>query len=513
VQLTAEHLLRRFKMAASGATPIILYHSTTGAAVPSNTNLAPGELAVNIADMKLYCENDSGVVTLLSSADAAAGNFTTVDTTNIEVTNIKAKDGTAAGSIADSTGVVTLASSVLTTTDINGGTIDGAVIGGASAAAGSFTTLNTSGAVVFNDAGADVDFRVESDTVENALFLDGATGNLGIGTGSPASDTANERILQVNAPTTFSTLSLSTSRVNTNGDNIGKLSFDVLNNTATYRSRAQITSESSGSTANKLGATLQFFTASDNAADATERMRIDSSGNVGIGTSTPGDKLDIRGGGLQVQQGASNSANFSITTSSTPSSGTTLNASWSGAGSQGPLIFDLGGTEAMRITSAGAVEIANGNLVFSTNGTGIDFSASAGGGATSSLLDDYEEGTFTITFTPTTSGTATANASYNTMSYTKIGNMVTIFGNPRVSSVGSPVGELYLNGLPFAVASTTNISRGGVSITYLVFGTGYKAVPILALETTTYLFIFTTSVGATVAAGDEMLISFSYRTT
>jgi hypothetical protein len=91
-------------MAASGATPIILYHSTTGAAVPSNTNLSPGELAVNIADMKLYCEDDSGVVTLLSSADAAAGNFTTVDTTNIEVTNIKAKDGTASMVLTDSTG-------------------------------------------------------------------------------------------------------------------------------------------------------------------------------------------------------------------------------------------------------------------------------------------------------------------------------------------------------------------------------------------------------------------------
>jgi hypothetical protein len=85
-------------------------------------------------------------------------NATTADLTNIEVTNIKAKDGTSAGSIADSTGVVTLASSVLTTTDINGGTIDGAVIGGASADAGSFTTLNTSGQVVFDDA-TDVDFR------------------------------------------------------------------------------------------------------------------------------------------------------------------------------------------------------------------------------------------------------------------------------------------------------------------------------------------------------------------
>ncbi len=67
-------------------------------------------------------------------------NATTLDTTNIEVTNLKAKDGTSAGSIANSTGVVTLASSVLTTTDINGGTIDGAVIGGSVAAAGTFTT-------------------------------------------------------------------------------------------------------------------------------------------------------------------------------------------------------------------------------------------------------------------------------------------------------------------------------------------------------------------------------------
>jgi hypothetical protein len=50
---------------------------------------------------------------------------------------------------------------------------------------------------------------------------------------------------------------------------------------------------------------------------------------------------------------------------------------------------------------------ANGNLVFSTNGTGIDFSASAGGGASSSLLDDYEEGTWTPDLIGSTSGEAT----------------------------------------------------------------------------------------------------------
>jgi len=40
---------------------------------------------------------------------------------------------------------VTTSSLVATTADINGGTVDGAIIGGASAAAGSFTTLNASG--------------------------------------------------------------------------------------------------------------------------------------------------------------------------------------------------------------------------------------------------------------------------------------------------------------------------------------------------------------------------------
>jgi hypothetical protein len=52
--------------------------------------------------------------------------------------------------------------------------------------AGSFTTLNTSGAVVFNDAGADVDFRVEGDTDANLLFVDASADAIGIGTSSPS---------------------------------------------------------------------------------------------------------------------------------------------------------------------------------------------------------------------------------------------------------------------------------------------------------------------------------------
>jgi hypothetical protein len=63
-------------MAQAGFTPIVTYHSTTGSAVPTAANLLPGELGLNIADMKLYCENSSGVVTLLASAAGASGDVT-----------------------------------------------------------------------------------------------------------------------------------------------------------------------------------------------------------------------------------------------------------------------------------------------------------------------------------------------------------------------------------------------------------------------------------------------------
>jgi hypothetical protein len=53
---------------------------------------------------------------------------------------------------------------------------------------GTLTALNVSGttsldgAVTINDSGADVDFRVEASGVTNALFIEGSTGDIGIGT-------------------------------------------------------------------------------------------------------------------------------------------------------------------------------------------------------------------------------------------------------------------------------------------------------------------------------------------
>ena len=73
-------------MAQTGYTPIQLYHSTTGAAVPTAGNLVPGELGLNIADMRLFCENSSGTVELLAapgipiSGAAKTTNYTLLTT-------------------------------------------------------------------------------------------------------------------------------------------------------------------------------------------------------------------------------------------------------------------------------------------------------------------------------------------------------------------------------------------------------------------------------------------------
>ena len=107
--------------------------------------LMDSELA-NIAAIKAL---NQGVATTdsptFATITATAVNATTFDMTNLEVTNIKAKDGTASGSIANVTGVLTVASSVLTTTDINGGTIDGTTIGGTTPAAATVTGLTATG--------------------------------------------------------------------------------------------------------------------------------------------------------------------------------------------------------------------------------------------------------------------------------------------------------------------------------------------------------------------------------
>ena len=127
-------------------------------------------------------------------------------------------------------------------------------------------------------------------------------------------------------------------------------------------------------------------------------------------------------------------------------------------------ITDNSNANAITIDSSENVAIDSGNLVISTHGKGIDFSANTddAAGMTAEILDDYEEGTWTGVVTD---GTNPMTMSQTTGYYTKVGNLVTVSGYFNTSSLGDPAasGNLYLTGLPFTIAGNTAANSGGVA--------------------------------------------------
>ncbi len=192
-------------------------------------------------------------------------------------------------------------------------------------------------------------------------------------------------------------------------------------------------------------------------------MRIDSAQNVGIGETSPNMELTV----VNANDTATNPiAGFYTNNKSvglivdykgiraadvTADGSTALDANQD-------IRIDAKGTGIIRLGqyANSDVNIANGNLVIGTAGKGIDFSnqASPAAGMTSELLDHYEEGTWTAGFTAG-SGTITINTSFDTGTYTRIGNMVHVQGYFRVSAISSPSGDLSLTGLPFTTGSLT----------------------------------------------------------
>lgn len=113
-------------------------------------------------------------------------------------------------------------------------------------------------------------------------------------------------------------------------------------------------------------------------------------------------------------------------------------------------------------TRTGDQTIVNGNLVIGTAGKGIDFSINpSAAGMTSELLDDYETGTWTPTYTPAVGAFGTITYNVNTFGrYTKVGNAVFIVGLIITDefNLGTGVGQGRISGLPFTPSPSASAS-------------------------------------------------------
>jgi hypothetical protein len=204
-------------------------------------------------------------------------------------------------------------------------------------------------------------------------------------------------------------------------------------------------------------------------------------GSVGIGTDNPGYKVHVEGTGevfLNVVGDvapAGGGANLRLQNKNTTASALNQIQSADAGGqttsaisfynvdnttNEGYMMFLTrpsggGPTEAARFTSAG-------NLRF-PSGQGIDFSANSNAaGMTSELLDDYEEGTFTPTFT---AGTVSGGYTRQVGEYTKVGRLVTftltIDGDGNLQGAAQAI---EIGGLPFTSRNAPEL--GGAQVTY-----------------------------------------------
>ena len=109
-------------MAAPNYTPVSLYYSLTPSAVPTNTNLINGELALNLYDKKLYAKDSTGAVFLLASETGSAGTVT-----DVSVVSANGFAGTVAN--ATTAAAITLSTSVSGLLKGNGTAISAATVG------------------------------------------------------------------------------------------------------------------------------------------------------------------------------------------------------------------------------------------------------------------------------------------------------------------------------------------------------------------------------------------------
>jgi len=261
-----------------------------------------------------------------------------------------------------------------------------------------------------------------------------ANGNVGIGTSSPAAalDLAGGSINMLlgsdNLATTRTNNTIKVARIGTYPYTNTDLPTSVIMSQSSSAGSGQVYL-GGGSSYMNAATQLSFYTGAASTATGTERMRIDSSGNVGIGTTSPAYALDVSGevnipsakwyriGGAGVLYGAA--------TSNTEVRGITgygidfLVNGATGTSNSSMIINSSGNVGIGTTAPRAALDVSKGTLLVkpsvSNAGTTVDFSTgnlqhTTNSCQTFTLNNMQDGGSYTFAIKGTTMGTCVFNA-------------------------------------------------------------------------------------------------------
>jgi len=283
----------------------------------------------------------TGTIATLNSTTGTIANFT-ASTANITLGTIPTL----------TTGTTTGTAGVFTSGTITTGLIPTLTAGTTTSTAGIFTsgTITTLNSTTPTFLGA-ITASTNTINVGSGQIYKDASGNFGIGTASP---TANLHVVKTTSQTDIDSATQAISITNTASDTSGNLTgIRLKQDNVTNVAQGYIGLSSTGNSATRANLIIATPNTSGN---STERLRIDASGNVGIGASPAdtnnfGRSLDIRSstGAAAYFRDSDDASKYSVTGFFGADSNAYL-GSW--GASTGAVIY-TSGTERLRIDSSG----------------------------------------------------------------------------------------------------------------------------------------------------------------